>query len=216
MKLVVPLTLLALLTAPALGAVDVDVKPYMEAERAGAAAPVRGRIYAERRKPSGPDRPLVGAVVVALPRSDALMARLQELRSGARDSSPAYRDAADLMQKAREAYEKQLWEAGGADLVRSATVDDEGRFDLGKLPEGRWILLARWDEFISAKTAKAPRKDRDMYLNKPRLVGFKSRLVWVREVAVTSAPTADIELTDRNVWFTGVVEDRVLDAGQRR
>jgi hypothetical protein len=207
---------LAMLAAPAVAAVDVDVKPYVEADRAGAGAVVRGRVYAERRKPAGPDTPLAGATVIAMPRSDALVTRLQQLRDGARESAPAYRDAAERMQKARELYEKELWEAGAADLVRAVTADADGRFDLGKLPDGRWIILAKWDEFKPAKASKAPRKDREMYVGNARLVGFRSRLVWLREVAVGGAPAAEIELTDRNVWFTGVVEERVLDAGQRR
>jgi hypothetical protein len=208
---------LALLMGPAAAAVDVDLKRYAEAERAGAAAGVSGRAYTERRKPDASDKPLAGATVVALPRSEALVRRLQQLRDGARDSAPAYRQAATLIQKAREAYERELWEAGAAELVRTAIVDADGRFDLGRLPEGRWIVLGTWDQFVDARASKPGRKDRETYLWVPRLVGFRSRLVWLQDVEVSRAEGGvELQLTDRNVWFTGVVEERILDAGPSR
>jgi hypothetical protein len=38
--------------------------------------------------------------------------------------------------------------------------------------------------------------------------------VWLREVSVTGGATATVELTDRNGWFRGVVEEKMLDAGR--
>jgi hypothetical protein len=207
---------LTLFGAAAGAGVDVDLKPYAEADRAGAASAVTGRAYAERRKPDVPDTPLAGATVVALPRSEALVRRLEQLRQGARDSAPAYRDAATLMQKAREAYERELWEAGAAELVRAVVVDSAGRFDLGRLPEGRWIVLAAWDQSFDTRAPKTDRQDRGKYVRGSRLVGYRSRLVWFRDLAVNRNDGAELELTDRNVWFSGVVEERVKDAGPRR
>jgi hypothetical protein len=201
---------------PATAAVDVDLQPYAEAGRAGASANLTGRVYAERRKPAGPDTPLTGATVVAIPRSDGLLQRLQQLRDEARTSATAYRGAALLIQKAREAYEKELWQAGAPDLVKATTVDSEGRFDLGPLPEGRWLVIGTWDQFHDVRAPRAAGQDRAKYIKDPHLVGFRSRMVWVREVAVSRTEPPELELTDRNVWFNGVVEDRVLDAGPRR
>lgn len=175
-----------------------------------------GQAYAERRRPDAADTPLAGVKVVALPRSEALVRRLTTLREGARESAQAYRGAATLIQKARETYEKELWEAGAAELVRTAVVDSAGRFDLGRLPEGRWIVLGTLDHFVRARTPTSNRKERDLYLKPPRLVGFRSRLIWLQEVSLSRAERAELTLTDRNVWFTGVVEERVLDAGPRR
>jgi hypothetical protein len=203
---------LVLVAGPALAAIDVDLRGYTAADRAGAAVPVTGRAFAERRKADGPETPLVGASVVAFPRSEALLRRLEQLREGARDSANAYRDAALLMQRAREAYERELWDAGAPQLVRNAVVDSSGRFDLGRLPEGRWIVVAVWDQLVSSKGAKPDSKDRGVYLPPARLTGYRSRLVWLREVAVNRADPAALELTDRNVWFTGVVEERMRDA----
>jgi hypothetical protein len=210
---------LGLVAVPALAAVDVDLTGYAAAERAGAAVPVTGRAFAERPKPDAPDTPLVGATVVALPRSEALLRRLEQLREGARDSANAYRGAALLMQRAREAYERELWDAGAPELVRNAVVDSSGRFDLGRLPEGRWIIVAVWDRTVhsqSAKSARKERRERELYLPAPRLTGYRSRLVWLRELVLSGAQTAALEFTDRNVWFSGVVEERTQDAGPRR
>jgi hypothetical protein len=208
---------LMLTAAPAVAAIDVDLTRYTAADRAGAA--VTGRAFAERPKADAPDTPLVGASVVAVPRSEALLRRLEQLRDGARDSASAFREAAALMQRARETYERELWEAGAPQLVRNAVVDGSGRFDLGRLPEGRWLILAVWDRAVHSRTVKPERKerrDRELYLPPTRLSGYRSRLVWLREIAVSGGEPAAVELTDRNVWFSGVVEERTQDAGPRR
>ena len=208
---------LTLAAGPAMAAIDVDLTRYTAADGAGAG--VSGRAFAERPKPDAPETPLVGATVVAVPRSEALLRRLEQLRNGARDSASAYREAASLMQRAREAYERQLWEAGAPQLVRNAVVDGSGRFDLGRLPEGRWLVLAVWDRTVHSRTVKPERKvrrERELYLPGSRLSGYRSRLVWVREIAVSGAEPTALELTDRNVWFSGVVEERTQDAGPRR
>jgi hypothetical protein len=210
---------LMLTAAPAVAAIDVDLTRYTAADRAGAAVAVTGRAFAERPKADAPDTPLVGASVVAVPRSEALLRRLEQLRDGARDSASAFREAAALMQRARETYERELWEAGAPQLVRNAVVDGSGRFDLGRLPEGRWLILAVWDRAVHSRTVKPERKerrDRELYLPPTRLSGYRSRLVWLREIAVSGGEPAAVELTDRNVWFSGVVEERTQDAGPRR
>src|SRR5207249_1182317 len=117
-----------LMTAvPAARALDVDLKVYDEARRRGETVSIAGRVYTERRKPNAEDMPMAHAVVVALPRSEALVRRLDDLRARARDSAPAY-----------------------------------------------------------------------------------------REVETAPGTSMTLELNDRNVWFAGIVEDRVLDAGPSR
>jgi hypothetical protein len=208
---------LVLLGGPALAAVDVDLTAYTAADRAGAAVAVTGRAFAERPKPDAPDTPLIGATVVAVPRSEALLRRLEQLRQGSRDSANAFRNAALLMQRAREAYERELWDAGAPELVRNAVVDSSGHFDLGRLPEGRWIVLVVWDRIVHSGMPKTERRERrELYTPAERLSGYRSRLVWLREVSVSRAEPAALELTDRNVWFSGVVEERTQDAGPRR
>jgi hypothetical protein len=206
----------ALLAGPALSGIGVDLERYLEADRAGKAAGVSGRVYTERRRPEVADTPLAGATVVALPRSEALVGRLEQLREGARASAPAYREAATLMKKAREAYERELWEAGAAELVRTAVADPAGHFDLGRLPEGRWLVVAAWDQMVDARSPGASRRERERYVGNTRLVGFRVRLLWLRDVIVARGEAEELQLTDRNVWFTGVVEDREPDVRPSR
>jgi len=43
-------------------------------------------------------------------------------------------------------------------------------------------------------------------------MGFSAVSVWVRELMVSAGRIEEVELTDRNVWFTGIEEERTLDA----
>jgi hypothetical protein len=200
---------------PAARALDVDLKAYDEARRRGETTTIAGRAYTERRKPNADDTPMAHAVVVVLPRSESLVRRLDELRAHARDSAAAYRDAATQMRRARETYEREVWQAGGADLVRSTLVDADGRFTLSDLPAGRWLVWATHSEFVEARSPKVPLRDRDRFRLPPRLVGYYAERAWLREVETSPAASTTVDLNDRNVWFAGVVEDRVLDAGSR-
>jgi hypothetical protein len=215
MKLGVLAMALLLLVSPAAGALDVDLKAYDDARRRGETAIISGRAYTERRKPNADDTPIARTVVVVLPLSEALVRRLDEFRAHARDSATAYRDAATKIRRARESYERELWEAGGADLVRSTVVDTDGRFTLTDLPAGRWLVWATHSEFIDARSPKISLRDRERFRLPPRLVGYYAERAWLREVETTPGSAATVELNDRNVWFAGVVEDRVLDAGSR-
>jgi len=156
------------------------------------------------------------AVVVALPRSEALVRRLDDLRAHARDSAAAYRETATQMRRAREGYEREVWQSGAADLVRSTMVDADGRFTLSDLPAGRWMVWATHSEFLDARSPKFQPRDRERYRLPPRLVGYYAERAWLREVDTTPGTPTTLELNDRNVWFAGVVEDRVLDAGPSR
>jgi hypothetical protein len=207
---------LAVIAGASAAAVDVAVDRYQAAARAGAVGSLTGRAYAERRTPDGTDLPFAGAEVKAVPWSETLARRLHELREGARRSAPAYRDAATLMQTAQEGYERELGTAGAGDLIRSTVVSSTGRFDLGPLPEGRWMLVAMSEVHHGVTASRSGHKDRELYAPTPRLVGFKTRLLWLRDVAVAPRETTQLELTDRNIWFTGVVEERRVDPAPRR
>jgi hypothetical protein len=210
--------LAALVLAGAQGALalDADVRAYEDARRRGETGTVAGRVYTERPRPNAPDAPIGGAAVVALPLSEDLRRRLDDLRVRARDSATAYRDAAPHMRRAREAYEKELWQAGAADLVRAMVADADGRFTLADLPAGRWVVWVTHATFVDKPSPKGQPRDRERFTLPPRLVGYKSERWWLREVDVTPGTSTTLELTDRNVWFTGVVEERVLDAGPSR
>ena len=215
MRRVVLAALLLLTAGTAAGALDVDLKAYDEARRRGETVTISGRVYTERRKPNADDVPIAHVTVVVLPRSEALVRRLDDLRARARDSPNAYRDAATEMRRVRESYEREVWESGGSDLVRSTVVDSGGRFALADLPAGRWLVWATHSEFMDAKAPKVPLRDRQRFHLPPRLVGYYAERAWLRELEVTPGTAVMVDLNDRNVWFAGVVEDRVLDAGSR-
>jgi len=215
-KAAVLVAALVLTAAAPARALDVDLQAYDEARRRGEMVTIAGRVYTERRRPNAEDLPMARAVVVALPRSEALVRRLDDLRAHARDSAAAYREAATQMRRARESYEREVWQSGAADLVRSTTVDADGRFTLSDLPAGRWMVWATHSEFLDARSPRYQARDRERYRLPPRLVGYYAERAWLREVDTTSGASTTLELNDRNVWFAGIVEDRVLDAGPSR
>jgi hypothetical protein len=57
-------------------------------------------------------------------------------------------------------------------------------------------------------------KERGLYQTQARMQGFQSVTIWLWTLTVSPGETATLELTDRNAWFRGVVEERVLDAGR--
>jgi hypothetical protein len=78
------------------------------------------------------------------------------------------------------------------------------------------MLLASHGRAMEAHSPKTNVRDRQRFRLPPRLVGYRTEAVWLREVEVAAGGPTTVELTDRNVWFTGVVEERVLDAGPSR
>ena len=215
MRLALLAAALLLVATRALGALDVDLKAYDDARLRGETTMISGRAYTERRKPNAEDTPIARTVVVVLPHSESLVRRLDEFRAHARDSAAAFRDAATKIRRARESYEREIWEAGGADLVRSTVVDADGRFTMTDLPAGRWLVWATHSEFVDAPSPKVSLRDRERFRLPPRMVGYYAERAWLREVQTTPGSPTTVELNDRNVWFSGVVEDRVLDAGSR-
>jgi hypothetical protein len=203
-----------LLLASSAEALDVSVEPYRQARETRALGVVTGRVYAEQRTLKVPARPMSGATITLLPRSEALLTRLERLKAQSRESSTAYTAAAPAMRKAKEVYERELLQAGAPDLTPMVLVDREGAFRIDDVPAGAWVLLAWHSTPVDVSTQKDKSKERNLYQPQPVLHGFQSVTVWLREVNVTGGATATVELTDRNGWFRGVVEERVLDAGR--
>jgi hypothetical protein len=195
-------------------ALDVSLEPYREARGGGALGVVSGKVLAEPRTPTALPRPLTGTVVTLLPRSGPLRAGLERLKEQSRESSTSFTAAAPEMRKAKEHYERDLLEAGAPDLALSVQVDHEGAFRFDDVPAGPWVLLAWHGEPVNVSTLKPRGKDRKLYQPHARLQGYQAVTVWLLDVAVTGHATATVELSGRNAWFRGVVEDRVLDAGR--
>ena len=201
-----------LLAAGVAEALDVDLEPYREARRAGAVGQVAGRVLAEPARPNAPARPFVGTTVTLLPRSPSLLGTFESLKRGSRDSVQAFRDAAPAMRKAREVYERELLEAGLPDLTPLVQVDADGTFRFEDVPAGAWIVLAWHSVSNDVATARINPKERALFPTLSRLRGFQAVTVWLREVNLAGGTTASVELNDRNQWFRGVIEERLLDA----
>lgn len=212
-------------------ALDVSVEPYREAQRAGALGAVAGRVAAEPRTPGGLPQPFLGTTVTLLPRSEVLVSELRGLRDGSRESSRAFAEAAPAMRKAQETYERELLEVGALDLTPLVLVDRDGSFRIDDVPAGAWVLIA-WhgvpvevsEPKPKSRSPKPNRPDmsamklrsrpRNPYQPRPRLQGYQPVTVWLQTLTVAGGATATVELTDRNGWFRGVIEERVLDTGR--
>jgi hypothetical protein len=204
---------LVLAGAPLAWGFDTAPEPYRAAALAGNVGVVGGRAYEERRQPADAERALVGTVVTLVPRSPKLLEDLDAIRRGARESAGAFRASADALRRAREAYERALLEAGFPDLVVTLAVGPSGEFALEGVPAGDWILIASRSVFVSKPSPREKAKLLGSYARGTRMIGYDAVTVWVRELRVAAGRGEPIELTDRNAWFTGVVEERVLDAG---
>ena len=203
-----------LLLSGAADALDVSIELYREARRAGALGVVAGRAAAEPRTLRAPPMPFIGTTVRLLPRSEALVARLERLREASRESSTAFAAAAPAMRKAYEAYERELLQAGSPDLTPMALVDQDGTFRIDDLPAGAWVLIAWHSTPVDVSTPRLKTGKRDLYRPQRRLQSYQAVTVWLRELTVAPGATATVELTDRNGWFRGVIEEHVLQPGR--
>ena len=195
-------------------AFEISLEPYREARRAGALGVVAGRVVAEPRTLRVPGRPFVNTTVTLVPHSPGVLARLERLKEGSRESSKAFTAAAPTMRKTLEGYERELLEAGAPDLNSLVLVDRDGGFKIDDVPAGAWLLVAWHAAPVDVSSPKPKVRQRDIYQPQPRLQGYQSVTVWLRDFTVGGGATTTVELTDRNSWFRGVVEEKVLDTGR--
>lgn len=193
--------------------VDVPVDRYRQAASLGELGAIRGRAFEERRKPSAPDYPLVGTVVVLVPRSEEWILRLGAIKRGVRESIDGYLAAGSAVRRSWESYEKRLWEVGAGDLPQTIAVDSEGVFSFDGVPAGPWVLLASRSLYVNKTPPFRPGVPRlppppSPFLPFDRLSGYHVVTYWMREVAVGAGANEAIELTDRNIWLTGISENR--------
>lgn len=173
---------------------------------------VTGRAYQERARPTAPDLPLTGVDVMVLPRSAAFLDRLESIKAHARDSLRTYETAATEIQLTRDAYERELRATGRGDSIFKTAVKPDGTFSVANVPAGTWTVLAvksvvmRQDRNLDKKLDK----DANTFIPMPRLKAVRDLTVWVQGVTVASGAPVAVELTDRNLWFSGVLEERQL------
>ncbi len=194
--------------------VGINTDSYRAAAASGAVGGVTGRIYEESKRPKTPDQPLMGTAVIVLPKSADIVRKLEDIKRTARNSADDYRAAGPSIEAVRQAYEKELWDAGAVDLVKSTTADADGHFAVADLPAGDWLLIATHTLKIDKHAALGPLKQRGVYAPKTHLTGYQRVTVWLREVTVANGRSQTIDLTDRSAWFSAVVEERAPDASR--
>jgi hypothetical protein len=192
----------------------INTDSYRAAAASGSIGIVTGRIYEERQRPETPDQPLAGAAVIVLPKSAEVLRKLEEIKRTARNSADDYRAAGPSILAVRRAYEKELWDSGAVDLVKATTVAADGRFVVADLPAGDWLLIATHTVKIDKHAATSTTKKRGVYAPGTRLTGYQRVTVWLREITVSNGRSENLELSDRAAWFSGVVEERLPDAGR--
>jgi len=164
----------------------INTDSYRAAATSGSIGVVTGRIYEERKRPETPDHPLAGAAVIVLPKSADVLRKLEEIKRTARNSADDYRTAGDA----------------------------DGRFVVPDLPAGDWLLIATHAVKIDKHTDVSASKKRGVFAPGTRLTGYQRVMVWLREVTVSKGQSENLELSDRSAWFSGVVEERLPDAGR--
>lgn len=206
---------LALVAAVAAAAPALDVRPedYREAAATGAVGAVSGRTVGETGRRADPEQPLADVSVTVVPRSEALLARLAEIKAAARRDMQVYRESARRIADARRELERALTDAGAADLVRYTAVAPDGAFEVEGLPAGRWLVLAQRSEFVKKETSPPKGREDTIFRRQPRLKGYYAVTLWVEELTIAAGQSATLELTDRNVWLNAIAEDKQLDTG---
>lgn len=207
--LLVALTVAATASAAAL---DIRTEDYRDNATQGAVGAVTGRALAEGLRPAAPERPVTDVGITLVPRSEAVLTRLGEIRNRARRDLNAFRTSAGAIVEARRAYERALSEVGAADLVRFTVVDAEGRFDVQGIPAGGWLLIAQRAVYTRKESSQLSKRERRLFERQPKLTGYYAVTIWLRELTVSPGSLEVVELTDRNAWMTAVQEERVLDA----
>jgi len=181
--------------------------PIIAAREEGRAGQVAGSVALEPRTPQGPAVPLPGAVLVLVPRSSALLRDLEQFKTKARESEAGYFRAATDVSQLTERYQQALDEAGAGDLVFAGTSDTRGEFVFFRVPVGDWLLLGRHEIAYRVQARQPSRRDREHFVIGPRPAGYRAVTYWLVEVRVVEGDAVRVELTDRNPWLRGVVQE---------
>ncbi len=203
----------ALQAASGLLPLDVDAGRYLAAASSGAVGTVLGQALEEGRRPGDAPNPVAGVAVTLLPYSDALVARLEDIRRSARADARSYRTSARALRTARRGLERALSEAGAGELVRFTAVSPDGMFQLERVPAGRWLLIAERAVFVPKPAPPPGKQERQIFAPAPRLRGYYAVTVWVRDFSLEEGGSEMVELTDRNTWMTAIEEEREPGGG---
>jgi hypothetical protein len=203
----------------------------------GATGIVEGRLYMEGRKPNDPHDPLVGVGVLIVPRSAELLESLEAVKRQSRESIDGFRNAAPATRAAVNSYELRLWRMGYPDAAIRAVTDATGAFR-AVVPAGSWVMFAERSVFVTIRSARPgvspsasaldplavyATSQYQHFQKVAQLTGFDAVSVWLREVDVQAGQTVALDLHDRGVWLTGVIEEtdmprrgRIVGGGHAR
>jgi DNA-binding transcriptional LysR family regulator len=167
---------------------------------------VSGRVFEEPPKPAAAERPVTDTVVTLVPRSPEFRDRLEQIKRHARDSLASYTKAVADIRRERQAYERGFNNVEGLP-VRSMTVDSAGRFAFDAVSAGDWLVIGWHSTFVKAPGDAVTKKDRSRFTLTPHAPGFQKVTIWLVDVTIGTSPAEPIDLTDRNAWFSGVLEE---------
>jgi hypothetical protein len=207
------LVLLLAMTVTA-SADSLAIEPYRIAASRGEVGSIEGQAHVERRLPDATDTPLTGLVLVLMPLSEPLLTEVERVKAGARDSMEAFQASAPRIKVLEEAYEWAIWEGGGADLLQSSVIGPDGVFAFADVPAGRWLLFGRLETASPVVPRKAKPADVAPFDMGPQVVGHRAAAFWLVPISVSAGEAAEVTLTDRNIWHTGVLEE-LKDSGER-
>lgn len=202
---VLPITLAVTLAA---ASIEVPLEAYRDAAGRGEVGALSGRALMENPRPGADPRPATDVAVTLMPRSEHLLDQLRSIRERARRDMDVYRESALAVVQARQTWERVLWQAGAAELVRFTAVDPDGRFVFEGLPAGSWVLIAQRAVFVPKDSPAVSKRDRETFASRPSFKGYYAVTVWLRELTIAPGQWTNLELTDRNVWMTALAEER--------
>jgi hypothetical protein len=198
-----------------------DLEALRQRGLRGATAIVEGHIYMEGRKPKDPSEPVAGVGVLLVPRSADLLEHLEAVKRRSRESAEAFRDAAPAAHAAIEEYETELWQRGYPDAAIRAVTDERGVFS-AVVPAGAWTVVVQRRTYVPIRAQKAESQPSasaldplarystsqyQHFLKVAPLTGFDAVSVWLREVDVEAGQHVVLDLHDRGVWLSGVIEE---------
>ena len=181
--------------------------PLVAARNAGRAGEVTGSVVAEPKSPRGVPTPLPGAALVLVPRSPELLRDLEQVKARARESEAGYLGAAAEVSRLRDRFEQALVDSGAGELVFPGASDAGGRFVLSRVPAGEWLLLGHYETVHRPRGSHpSPRERRNFRLG-PEPAGYRAVTYWLVSVKVAEGDVVNVELTGRNLWLRGVVQE---------
>ena len=192
------------------------VAPYMKAHAAGTLGSVTAKAYAEPTRPSADPAPQPSVSVTLIPYSPALEAELDAVKAGLRDSLDGYVQAVARIEDARVDYERALLEAGAGELVRTQLTDGQGAAQVGGLPVGDWLVLAWREGGHLSKRFKLRDTEASRYPNVSSNVTYSTVTYWRTRVTVRAGETAEVTMSDRNVWLTAARQEGGTPVTPRR